>query len=76
MVGQPSDDTKRKISQIDEYMKNQLAKIILAQTENQYQAELQKAKDALKTMGYDAASAEIVALYNKAEQALSSFSPY
>lgn len=76
MVGEPSDDTKRIISTIDEYMKVQIAKIILAESDAQFNSEVQIAKDYIYARGYEEANAEILGLYEEAKKALGSFDPY
>jgi ABC-type sugar transport system, periplasmic component len=76
LVGQPSDDTKKLLSQVEEYMKVQIAKVIMAKTEAEFKTMKQKTLDDIKAKGFSKAFQEIQGLFDKAKQDLGTFSAY
>lgn len=73
LVQQPSDDTKKIMSQINEYMKVQIAKIIMSKSDADFEEQKAKAIKDIKAKGYEKAEADILEKYNTAKEAAGSF---
>ncbi len=68
LVQEPSDEIKRTIAQIDEYMKVQIPRAILTTTDADYAAQKAKIMQDIKAMGFDKAEAAILDTYKTAAQ--------
>lgn len=73
LVQQPTDDTKKIMAQVSEYMKVQIVKVIMSKTDADFEANKAQAIKDIKAKGYDKAEADILALYKKAQQDAESF---
>lgn len=73
LVKDPSDDTKKTISQVDEYLKVAIPKAIMTKSTADFTKAKQKILEDIKKKGYDKASAELLAIYAKAKADAASF---
>lgn len=74
LVQQPSDDAKKIMAQVDEYMKVQIVKIIMSKTDADFETNKAQALKDIKAKGYDKAAADIIAKYKQAQTDAESFS--
>jgi hypothetical protein len=70
---QPTDDTTRVLSKADQYINANIAKIILAKTDAEFDVQMKKTIEDIKAMGFEKAWAEREALYKKGQELSKSF---
>ena len=73
LVQPPSDDTKKIMAQIDEYMKVQITRTIMAESDEDFEAQKKKAMEDIRAMGFDKAEADLLDSYKKAEEEAKTF---
>jgi putative aldouronate transport system substrate-binding protein len=73
LVKEPSDDAKKAIAQVEQYLADNIAKIIMAKDDAAFAALKAKFLKDMNTKGYDKAVAEQQALFQKAQEDAKSF---